>query len=191
MPVDELAARRVRHLIVLPGGAEDLQSPLAPADPPGLADVSDMPEIVIGSTAAVALPRGAPSPSPATTFKLKLRVITRTVTSPKAPGIPFIVFASVLVSLAVLGLVVLRVMVDQSSFKVGDLDTRVTQQSSELTTLKYAVAQQESPERIAAEAKALGLGPATQVQVLPTPIAPPGAASGGMGGGLAINKGGG
>jgi hypothetical protein len=126
--------------------------------------------ITFGSAATAAaveaLPLELPGPS---SFKLKLRVISRSVTSPKAPGMPFIIFASILVSLAVLGLVILRVMVDQSSFKVDDLGARVAQQQSQLTVLRYAVSEGEAPDRIAAQAAGMGLVPATQIQVLPTP----------------------
>lgn len=153
---EEDTARRVRHLIVLPGGG---------ADP--------VPEPTVGSAALQPAAVTAPLEAPAHPgLRLRLRVISRTVTAPKAPTMPFIIFASVLVSLAVLGLVVLRVMVDQASFHVDDLSTRVAQQQSSLTQLNYNVSVADAPGAIASRAAALGMVPATRIQPLPTPSAP-------------------
>jgi hypothetical protein len=111
--------------------------------------------------------------APATTFRVKLRVISRSVTQSRAPGMPFIIFASVLVTLAVLGLVVLRVMVDQASFRVDDLQTRMAQQQANLTELRYQDSLQEAPGRISTLAGQLGLVPAGTPQILAGPGAPP------------------
>src|SRR3989440_214592 len=113
-PQDEdeaVAPRRVKHLIVLPGGAdpEDGEAgadPQAPAGEPS----PQLPEPRRQARSSGAAPGGAASVaaaqmtdaiplevSPAQSLKLKLRVISRSVTSTKAPGMPFIVFASVLV----------------------------------------------------------------------------------------------
>lgn len=216
---DEALPRRVRHLIVLPGGGGN------PAEDPGddpRADLGGYPDRDLRadvepdleassqrqaegkdeaasttnslSGPAFSLPSStrltedartsafaatqaaaavAPLEAPAHLgLRLRLRVISRTVTAPKAPTMPFIVLASVLVSLAVLGLVVLRVMVDQASFHVDDLSTRVAQQQSSLTQLNYQVSVADAPGAIANRAAALGMVPATQIQPLPVPSVP-------------------
>jgi outer membrane murein-binding lipoprotein Lpp len=215
------AARRVRHLVVLPGGVEEpaggasrsgesnrertagleseptlevgggrvpveelFQAPVIPIphEPPYLpSDRTASPTEARGS-AAMAIQAAtdalARQPAEHTSLRVRLKVISRTVTSPKAPGMPFIVFASILVSLAVLGLVVLRVMVDQASFRVDDLNAKVTQQQSQLTQLDYQVSVADAPDAVASRAAALGLVPATKIQPLPTPGAPAQAAGG-------------
>ena len=194
---EDRAPRRVRHLVVLPGGGAGPGDPFPrgpeaePAEEPSElgAFPAQAPErfyptdgvvepLTAGSLATAAVAEALPDEGPSShNLKFKLRVITRSVTSPKAPGLPFIVFASILVSLAVLGMVFLRVMVDQASFKVDDLGTRVTQQEAQLTQLRYAVSVQEAPDHIAARATQLGLVPAAKVQPL-TPQAPTSTASG-------------
>jgi len=178
----------VRHLIVLPGGG-------APEEPAGRADQDEgyehrSPGLSPGRPAAAevtALPGpSAPTlagagaaqaaaaavealPLPATEpqrLKLSLRVISRTVSAPRAPGIPFILFASALVSAAILGLVVLNVMVDQSSFRLGQLDGQVTAQQAQLRQLDYAVSVGEAPARIASLAARIGMVPAGEVKAL-------------------------
>lgn len=182
----EPVPRRVRHLIVLPGGSEEpepeVEAEVGPqweAEPtPELLPVAVIPlpfapAQPAAAAAAVAAAVAAPVQTPAhPSLRLRLRVISRTVTAPKAPTMPFIILASVLVSLAVLGLVVLRVMVDQASFRVDDLSNRVAQQQSSLTELNYSVSVADAPEAIANRAAALGMVPATRIQPLPAPTAP-------------------
>ena len=174
--------RRVKHLIVLPGGAEAGPGPEhAPPDAgdevrsdrarPGEARISPIPRHAASvaemprhaASVAVAQPAEALIPS---SFKLKLTVIARSVSASRAPGMPFIFLASVLVSLAVLGLVVLHVMVDQASFRVDSLDSRAAAQQAQVRQLRYAVSAQEAPARVAAAAARLGLVPAGEVQTL-------------------------
>jgi hypothetical protein len=107
--------------------------------------------------------------SPAQSLRLKLRVISRSVTSTKAPGMPFIIFASVLVGAAIFALVVLHVMVDQASFRMDTLESQVTAQQAQLRELRYAVSVQEAPGRVATLASQVGLVPATQIQTLVGP----------------------
>ena len=205
-PLPTPSPRRVRHLIVLPGGG-------APEEPTGRADQdegyehrsrepsprrgesradtgADKRGLSAGGPAAVEVTAllGPSSPTlvgtgaaqaaavavealplPATEpqrLKLSLRVISRTVSAPRAPGIPFILFASALVSAAILGLVVLNVMVDQSSFRLGQLDGQVTAQQAQLRQLDYAVSVGEAPARIAALAARIGMVPAGEVKAL-------------------------
>jgi len=181
---DEAAApRRVKHLIVLPGGAEPEDGeagadPQAPAGEPS----PQLPEPRRQARSSGAAPEGAASVaaaqmtdaiplevSPAQSLKLKLRVISRSVTSTKAPGMPFIVFASVLVGAAIFALVVLHVMVDQASFRMDTLESQVTAQQAQLRQLRYAVSVQEAPGRVATLASQAGLVPATQIQTLVGP----------------------
>jgi len=82
---------------------------------------------------------------------------------------PFTFLASVLVSVAVLGLVVLHVMVDQASFRMDSLDSKVAAQQAQVRQLRYAVSVQEAPARVAAAAAQLGLVPAGQVQTVVGP----------------------
>ncbi len=196
-----VAPRRVRHLIVLPGGGSPGDDVLAEPDnhteptddparaPDGAPDrardegneperrAPDVPRFLgpagspassVGAAAAAvqvaeALPLEVPQPF---SLRVKLKVISRSVTSTKAPGMPFIIFASVLVGLAILMLVVLRVMVDQASFRVDSLESQVTKQQAQLRQLAYAVSVQEAPGRVAALAAQAGLVPSSQVQTL-------------------------
>ena len=79
---------------------------------------------------------------------------------------PFIIFASVLVGALIFALVVLRVMVDQASFRMDTLESQVTTQQAQLRELRYAVSVQEAPARVATLASQAGLVPATQIQTL-------------------------
>ena len=195
--------RRVKHLIVLPGGAEpresDPVSTRGESEPatgaqPGTADdfldPDDHPDVDLGPRSGLRPSPGASPGIPArvrgghaqagaqaaalgqheapavSTFRVKLAVISRSVTESRAPGMPFIIFASVLVSLALFGLVVLRVMVDQASFRVDELHSKVAIQQATLTQLRYADSVQEAPARIAAVATQLGMVPAVQPVVL-------------------------
>ncbi|HEY2666076.1 MAG TPA: hypothetical protein VGK51_04495 [Actinomycetota bacterium] len=204
-PQDEdeaVAPRRVKHLIVLPGGAEqggdqwadyaadqwadvgpepedgeagaDLQAPAADPSPP-LADARRPARgsgASQGAASAAAAQMSDAFPlevSPTRSLRLKLRVISRSVTSTRAPGMPFIVFASVLVGAAIFALVVLHVMVDQASFRMDTLESQVTAQQAQLRELRYAVSVQEAPGRVAALASQAGLVPATQIQTLVGP----------------------
>ena len=133
---ESVAPRRVKHLIVLPGGATPEDAPStwdqeadSEGDGDGLAEAhGQLWSTGIsqggGASAAVAQMSGAIplEAAPAQSLRLKLRVISRGVTSTKAPGMPFIVFASVLVGAAIFALVVLHVMVDQASFRIVALD---------------------------------------------------------------------
>ncbi|HEU5002815.1 MAG TPA: hypothetical protein VFW71_08560 [Actinomycetota bacterium] len=202
--MEERVPRRVRHLVVLPGGGglDDLFSadseagsesgsesggreavaPTEVAERRGFRTFvptkAVLEPVTAGALATQAVAEALPDAVPSShNLKFKLRVITRSVTSPKAPGLPFIVFASILVSLAVLGMVFLRVMVDQASFKVDEVGTQVTQQQAQLTQLRYAVSVQEAPDHIAQRASQLGLVPAAKVQPL-TPQTPTSTASG-------------
>ena len=183
-PQDEdeeaVAPRRVKHLIVLPGGEapDDEVSPESFADqaPDGFPEArrptwsSGTSQGGGAAAAAAQMTDAIPlEVTPAQSLRLKLRVISRSVTSSKAPGMPFIIFASVLVGAAIFALVVLHVMVDQASFRMDTLESQVTRQQTQLRELRYAVSVQEAPARIATLATQAGLGPATQMQTLVGP----------------------
>ena len=195
-----VAPRRVKHLIVLPGGgeqgpdqwaepsadqwaeqgAEPEDGETGPDQEASAADPSpQLPDprrqarssgAAPGAAASAAAPQMTEAipleVSPAQSLRLKLRVISRSVTSTKAPGMPFIVFASVLVGAAIFALVVLHVMVDQASFRMDTLESQVTSQQAQLRELRYAVSVQEAPARVATLASQAGLVPATQIQTL-------------------------
>jgi cell division protein FtsL len=189
-PQDEeeegVAPRRVKHLIVLPGGAApEGDASGADREADGEADGvaaahGQMWSSGIsqgGGASAVAAQMADAIPleaSPAQSLRLKLRVISRSVTSTKAPGMPFIIFASVLVGAAIFALVVLHVMVDQSSFRMDTLESQVTRQQAQLRELRYAVSVQEAPGRVANLAAQTGLVPATNMQTLVGPALGPG-----------------
>jgi hypothetical protein len=186
-PQDEeekgVAPRRVKHLIVLPGGAApegDASGADREADGEDEADgvaaahgqmwSSGISQGGGASAAAAQMADAIPlEASPAQSLRLKLRVISRSVTSTKAPGMPFIIFASVLVGAAIFALVVLHVMVDQSSFRMDTLESQVTRQQAQLRELRYAVSVQEAPGRVASLASQAGLVPATNMQTLVGP----------------------
>jgi len=185
---EAVAPRRVKHLIVLPGGAEpeepeELEEPeddgtreAQAGDPsPQLPDHRRQARSTgvarggggAASAAAAQVAEAIPlEVSPARSLKLKLRVISRSVTSARAPGMPFIALASVLVGAAIFALVVLHVMVDQASFRMDTLERQVTAQQAQLRELRYAVSVQEAPGRVASLASQAGLVPATQMQTL-------------------------
>jgi len=161
-PQDEeeegVAPRRVKHLIVLPGGRRQRVTPpertgkrtrgrgrRCCGGPRADVELGHLPG---GRGLGCRRPDGRRDPARGLARskpKLKLRVISRSVTSTKAPGMPFIIFASVLVGAAIFALVVLHVMVDQSSFRMDTLESQVTRQQAQLRELRYAVSVQEAP----------------------------------------------
>jgi hypothetical protein len=185
---ESVAPRRVKHLIVLPGGATPEDAPSTwdqEADSEGDDDGDGLAEahgqlwstgISQGGGASAAVAQVSDAipleVSPAHSLRLKLRVISRSVTSTKAPGMPFIIFASVLVGAAIFALVVLHVMVDQASFRMDTLESQVTRQQAQLRELRYAVSVQEAPGRVANLASQAGLVPATTMQTLVGPTGP-------------------
>ncbi|MDP8956318.1 MAG: hypothetical protein M3N24_05090 [Actinomycetota bacterium] len=111
----------------------------------------------------VALPRiGWP-------LRSRLRQIARRL----IPGqIPFLVGAILVVSILVLGIVSLQAVLSETSFQMRELSRRTTQLRSEYTSLKVMVAELSSPERVAREARKLGLTIPTTVRTLPVDLPP-------------------
>lgn len=80
--------------------------------------------------------------------------------------IPFLVGAILIVSALVLGIVSLQAVLSETSFKMRELSKRTTQLQAEHSRLKLLVAELSSPDRIAREARTLGLTIPTQVRTL-------------------------
>jgi len=82
----------------------------------------------------------------------------------------FVVFASAVVGLMILGLVALNAVLAQASFKVDDLQAKVTRLSQVNQERSLAAARLASPARIATEARNIGLVlPQDGIQVLHVP----------------------
>ena len=111
----------------------------------------------------VALPRGRWLRRP----RLRLagrRLISRQVT--------FFVSAIVMVSFLVLGIVTLQAVLSETSFEMRELSRKATQLQSEYSRLKLQVAELSSPERVAREARKIGLTIPTQVRTLSVALPP-------------------
>jgi cell division protein FtsL len=80
--------------------------------------------------------------------------------------VAFFVGAILVVSVLVLGIVSLQAVLSETSFEMRELSRRATQLQSEYSRLKLQVAELSSPERVAREARSLGLTIPTQVRTL-------------------------
>ncbi len=80
--------------------------------------------------------------------------------------IPFLVGAILMVSVLVLGIVSLQAVLSETSFEMREMSKKATQLQSEYSRLKLMVAELSSPERVAREARRLGLTFPTQVRTL-------------------------
>lgn len=69
----------------------------------------------------------------------------------------FAVASAVMVCSLLFALVLLNIMVVQSSFKLADLQSSVLQEQADYRRMRYEIAQAESPARVAEAAGALGL----------------------------------
>ena len=88
--------------------------------------------------------------------------------------IAFVVVMAVIVTAMVLGLVALQALLAQESFRIDDLQSRVTYLTQLHQEAGLAVARLSSPSRIATEARDVGMGlPADGIQVLHVPTGPP------------------
>lgn len=175
---DRPARRRWRRRKAAARASEAAQSlPLShvrtsepvPAAPSGAGPGAQVSMSAVGGAQAQLAVETLPVEVPAPSFKLRLKVISRSVTASRTPGMPFVVLASILISVAVLGMVVLHVMVDQYSFRVDSLQTKVNTLQASLGQLSYQVSVAEAPQRVAAAAGQLGMTPATQIRVITGP----------------------
>ncbi len=80
--------------------------------------------------------------------------------------VAFFAGAILAVSVLVLGIVSLQAVLSETSFEMRELSRRATQLQSEYSRLKLQVAELSSPERIAREARSLGLTIPTQIRTL-------------------------
>ncbi len=80
--------------------------------------------------------------------------------------IPFLAGAVLTVSVLVLGIAGLQAVLSETSFKMRELSRRATQLQADHSRLKLIVAELSSPERIAREARKLGLEIPTRVRTL-------------------------
>ena len=88
--------------------------------------------------------------------------------------VAFVVVTAVVVTVMVLGLVALQALLAQESFKIDDLQSRVSYLTQLHQEEGLAVARLSSPSRIATEARDVGMGlPADGIQVLHVPTEPP------------------
>ncbi len=99
----------------------------------------------------------------------RLRLVARRL----VPGqIPFLVGAILVVSVLVLGIVSLQAVLSETSFEMRELSRKATQLQSEYSRLKLMVAELSSPERVAREARKLGLTIPTRVRTLSVDLPP-------------------
>ena len=105
----------------------------------------------------VALPRGRWLRRP------RLRIAGRRLIPQR---VAFFVGAVVVVSVLVLGIVSLQAVLSETSFEMRELSRKATQLQSEYSRLKLQVAELSSPERVAREARSLGLMIPSRVRTL-------------------------
>src|SRR5947208_15018331 len=93
----------------------------------------------------------------------------------RSGAVAFVVVTAVIVTAMVLGLVALQALLAQESFKIDDLQSKLTYLTQLNQEEGLAVARLSSPSRIATEARDAGMGlPADGIQVLHVPTGPPG-----------------
>ena len=80
--------------------------------------------------------------------------------------VPFFAGAVLTVSVLVLGIVSLQAVLSETSFEMRELSRKATQLQSEYTRLKLTVAELSSPERVAREARKLGMTFPSDVRTL-------------------------
>ncbi len=93
----------------------------------------------------------------------RLRLVVRRVLPRE---VAFFAGAILLVSALVLGIVSLQAVLSETAFEMRELSRRATQLQSDYGSLKLAVAELSSPDRIAREARKLGLEIPSQVRTL-------------------------
>ncbi|MGH2733617.1 MAG: hypothetical protein ACRDJG_11910 [Actinomycetota bacterium] len=135
------AATKVGHLVVIPGGAGRESLGAKPAEEHGgQREAASRPKLPRMGRMEWTGSEAAPAGSEAT-----------------RPGLGFALVCSLIVGASVLGLVVLNVLVAQSSFRLGDLRARVEEEEARSRRLHYEVSAGESPAKLAEAAHRLGL----------------------------------
>lgn len=80
--------------------------------------------------------------------------------------VPFFVGAILAVSILVLGIVSLQAVLSETSFEMRELSRQATELQSDYSRLKLQVAELSSPERVAREARKLGLTIPSRIRTL-------------------------
>lgn len=114
--------------------------------------------------------RSAPSPRP------KLRVIpgggqgaassSTANASARRSSVIFVSVAVAAIAALVFSLVLLNIIMAQSSFRLNDLNARVAEEQLRYRRMRFEVAKAESPGRIAAAAQSIGLVPPERQEYL-------------------------
>ncbi|HEX2267626.1 MAG TPA: cell division protein FtsL [Actinomycetota bacterium] len=86
--------------------------------------------------------------------------------------VAFFAGAVLVVSILVLGIVSLQAVLSETSFEMRELSRKATQLQSEYSRLKLQVAELSSPERVAREARSLGLTIPTRIRTLSVALPP-------------------
>lgn len=110
-------------------------------------------------------PRPAPRPTPRTPKPVSTPAIQRQRRPAFHPG--FLLFATVVLTLLVTGVVVLNVLLAQQAFQVRTLRASITSQQSKGVTLTERVAALSAPDRVQEWAVAHGMVTPPDVFVLP------------------------
>ena len=97
----------------------------------------------------------------------RLRLVTQRVIPRQ---VSFLAGAVVIVSLLVLAIVSLQAVLSETSFKMRELTTRTAELESSYSRLKLTVAELSSPQRVADEARKLGLRLPTNTRTLPVDL---------------------
>ena len=93
----------------------------------------------------------------------------RVVEAPKRRSAVFFALSFLLVGVMVTGIVSLQAMVSQTSFRMGKLTKQAATLNAQYGQLKLSVAELSAPERIAHEARRMGLVLPQQVEIVTVP----------------------
>ena len=98
----------------------------------------------------------------------RLRMVRRVI--PRQ--VPFLAGATLVVSILVLGIVSLQAVLSETSFEMRELSKKAARLQSEYSRLKLTVAELSSPDRVAREARKLGLTIPSRVRTLSVALPP-------------------
>ncbi|MCW2833100.1 MAG: hypothetical protein JWN68_1053 [Nocardioides sp.] len=87
--------------------------------------------------------------------KARLSVVPRTRT--RAPKVPFVTLVSLILVGGVVGLVLFNTSMQQASFAATSLEEQATNLAAREQTLQMELADLRNPQRVAAEAQAMGM----------------------------------
>lgn len=92
--------------------------------------------------------------------RARLRVVPRL--SPSAPRVPFVTLVSLLLVAGVVGLLMFNTHMQQNAFAATELEQHATDLSAREQTLAMQLQELRDPQRVAEQAQALGMVPATK-----------------------------